>query len=1136
MSMNILATESAEVFFDRIIEINSKKSNLKEKISEIRTLLGNLFKELTKDESQVFSSIHARTLFIFDKYQVPKTVAEEVNGLRIFANKVVYGHIPEVDERDYIASIKAISQNINYFSNFGIPAELKLVFQDYQDISISKKSITPGEVIPFIKAVVISTGDIKKSSNNQNYCTLFCKSDDETGTFNATLWDIPATRKSNAPDAVTYEAIPIGKKLSEIGNLAWKYATVNFFNLKKVENTENLYTSTPETQVVLEPDYLVDASKIAECFPSNNSNPLLYLLALFVPSDTTDAIIKGTLVNDFLDELIMEPEPDLFEICNNSIKEKALTAVSLGLGDREMQELKDDIMLNHFENLQQISNELKNKDSDVQVEPTFLSEKYGLQGRLDALIEYQKDPFRKDVFELKSGKAPGYATWESHKMQVVCYNLLLNSVFSEKRTGTSSIFYSKAIKDNLRNVAHFPQLEQDVLMLRNNIVSMSYKIAQQDYSALSKLTLDEFGARPKFTDTALIDFHETLESASELEKKYFKIFVSFIFRELRTAKIGSDEGFGASSGFASLWNDSREDKSAGYGIIYDLCLEKFDKDNSVIIFKRHDESVSSFREGDIAIIYPQSENQTNPLKHQLLKGIITKIEDDILKISLRNKYINENYLKKYKKWAIEPDMFESGFNSLFQSLFNFLKAGKRIKNILLGIEQPISVSKTIEINDKINNKNLTENQEENLKKAILAKDYFLLQGPPGTGKTSLMLINLVEYIFNNSNENIAVLAFTNRAVDEISDKLTKNNFPFIRLGGANRKENYIFSNAIKDKNLGEISQLLKDNRIFVSTVSSFLTNQRDLSRFKEFGTVIIDEATQLLEPHLIGLLPAFKKFVLIGDQNQLPAVVTQKEKNCIVNEFELNSLNIVDLSQSLFERLFARCKTKNWSNAYGTLTNHYRIHQNIADLINPFYDNNLMPATKEQKSSSQKFSYQSEDKIEKLLSSSRVLFIPSRREKGSKRNTDEAIKTSAILNTIKRVYDKDFNRDTVGVITPFRAQISNIKKHIIDKEILDKVTIDTVERFQGSERDIIILSMAISHPGQLKMIQSLTFDKKIDRKLNVAISRAKKQLIILGCSHALAGSFHYRNLIEMIKQKEGYIDYQKSDEIFSVIS
>src|SRR5690606_12245245 len=90
--------------------------------------------------------------------------------------------------------------------------------------------------------------------------------------------------------------------------------------------------------------------------------------------------------------------------------------------------------------------------------------------------------------------------------------------------------------------------------------------------------------------------------------------------------------------------------------------------------------------------------------------------------------------------------------------------------------------------------------------------------------------------------------------------------------------------------------------------------------------------------------------------------------------------------------------------------------------------------------------------------------------------------------------------------------------------IMQLVDVDTVERFQGSEREVIIISLAVNHPKQMQFLESLTDDGIVDRKLNVALTRAKKQVVVIGCESVLRASSSYRDLLEYITETGGYVN------------
>jgi superfamily I DNA and/or RNA helicase len=122
---------------------------------------------------------------------------------------------------------------------------------------------------------------------------------------------------------------------------------------------------------------------------------------------------------------------------------------------------------------------------------------------------------------------------------------------------------------------------------------------------------------------------------------------------------------------------------------------------------------------------------------------------------------------------------------------------------------------------------------------------------------------------------------------------------------------------------------------------------------------------------------------------------------------------------------------------------------------------------------------------------------------------------------------------TIGVITPFRAQCSKIYEEM-NPDYRSLVNVDTVERFQGSEREIIIISFAINHVFLLKHIQSLAFSDgiAIDRKLNVALTRSRQQLIMLGVREILIASPIFSDMLKYINVLGKIIHKDNAKKIF----
>jgi DNA replication ATP-dependent helicase Dna2 len=141
---------------------------------------------------------------------------------------------------------------------------------------------------------------------------------------------------------------------------------------------------------------------------------------------------------------------------------------------------------------------------------------------------------------------------------------------------------------------------------------------------------------------------------------------------------------------------------------------------------------------------------------------------------------------------------------------------------------------------------------------------------------------------------------------------------------------------------------------------------------------------------------------------------------------------------------------------------------------------------------------------------------PARRMlKNSPGESDAIVRFLKNWLTVKEETIFDLKEDSIGIITPFRAQIALLRRAITEEwgEDGDKITIDTVERYQGSARDLIILSTSLHRESQLDSISSLD-DEGRDRKFNVALTRAREQLVVVGPSHILRRSRSYSSFID----------------------
>jgi DNA replication ATP-dependent helicase Dna2 len=468
---------------------------------------------------------------------------------------------------------------------------------------------------------------------------------------------------------------------------------------------------------------------------------------------------------------------------------------------------------------------------------------------------------------------------------------------------------------------------------------------------------------------------------------------------------------------------------------------------------------------------------------------------------------------------------DSSFLSMYRSLYQWARAPKDIRKKILGLIPPEKNKDAYQYHSD----EMTSEQNLLLNKIISSRDYFLLWGPPGTGKTSVMVKHLTRYLIRYTDEMICLVAYTNKAVDEmckaVLDALEGETDLFIRIGSSFSCDPmyrpYLLDHAMDHfSRREEILSFLKQKRIIISTVSS-LVNRTEIFHLFKMDTIIIDEASQILEPMIVGLLTQFRRFIMIGDHKQLPAVVVQDEKQTRIKSDELKASGFSNTRNSLFERLYMQALEKGWKEIIGILNQQGRMHQDIMEFSNrQFYEGRLqvIPGI-------ERLIQPSDLKIPDVIDESkwerRMVFVNTDVEEDFswKTNSHEVSSIIQLLKDIDLIYEAngmEWSTHSVGIITPYRAQISLISKHIIEslpKERAEMISIDTVERFQGGARDIIIISLCTNRMDQMERLVSLS-DEGIDRKLNVALTRARDRVFIFGNKEIMVQDENYASLID----------------------
>ena len=912
---------------------------------------------------------------------------------------------------------------------------------------------------------------------------------------------------------------------------------------------------------VLEPDYLIDVTAVSESFIGNDTLPWGYLANKLLPKPQRPALLRGTITNHFLDELIHRPEATFPELKQEIFGLNPLAFCCLS--DGEVKKLVQSLQ-RHYLNLQQLcASELQKQGierSDCQLEPSFYAPDYGVQGRLD-LLHLPANGAPADgaaptsIIELKSGSVfmPNrHKLSSSHYVQTLLYDLMVRSAFGDKTNVAGYIMYSKEEQDPLRFAPRERQRQREALAARNKILAIDYLLAgiYANSSELAARTDRLFRAMDPLRYSWVKGFtRDNLERVSRayrrlepVEQKYLGAFLGFSAREQRLAKTG-EQGVDAINGLASLWLDDPEIKVERFERLGALRLTNYDSAEAILHFERTKatDQLVKFRQGDILVLYP-TPDPADPqavLRNQVFKCTLVDIGPEAVSLRLRSRQSSDRFFRGFSEWTVEKDVLDSSFTQHYRGLFAWAESAPDSRRLWLGLTPP----RRNEPPDIPRPPGLTGQQFAIMRKILAAPDYFLLWGPPGTGKTSVMLHQLVAYLLENTEEQLLLMAYTNRAVDEICESLERIGGGFtdyLRIGSRYGTAAAYQDRLLRNQSAGlqtrrELQALLDRHRIVVGTVAS-LSGKNELFQLKRFDRLLIDEASQILEPQLVGLLTRVPKVLLIGDHRQLPAVVSQKTQEASVADPDLQALGLHSLADSLFERLFLSARRRDWDWAYDMLSHQGRMHREIMSFPSRlFYDKQLdiLPGEilhRQQQEAPLALPGTRPDALATLLGTQRLVFCETPSDTGStdfKTNAAEARKIVGLIEQFRALYTeapRPIAPGDIGIITPYRAQIACIRRELRDAGLdPEDFTVDTVERYQGGARRIILISLCTNHAVQLNSLSSLSREG-VDRKLNVAMTRAREHLVLVGNATILSHSPIYQQLLRHCREAGGYQD------------
>jgi len=541
--------------------------------------------------------------------------------------------------------------------------------------------------------------------------------------------------------------------------------------------------------------------------------------------------------------------------------------------------------------------------------------------------------------------------------------------------------------------------------------------------------------------------------------------------------------------------------------------------------KTHMDILSQLRFGSPAVLF------SNHDPSYRVEGIISYQNGNRLKINLFTEELPD--WSREGKLGVELLFDDNSYDDMQAALKQAATLkDNRLVDTLIGLREPVFAISDVTI------PNLNQSQNLAVNKILVAQDLAIVHGPPGTGKTT----TLVQAIkLTAKTEQVLVVAPSNTAVDLLSEKLASEGLNVLRIGNPARVSDKLMSltldsqmanhpymkeskklkkQASEYKNMGHkykrnfgkaereqrkalfdeaqkimrevakteefiIDDLVSKAQIITATLAG--SNHWTI-RKQKFKTVFIDEAGQALEPACWIPILKSQKVILAGDHQQLPPTI--KSDNAA-----RGGLNI-----TLLEKCIAL-----HPNAVVLLDEQYRMNQNIMQFSSKeFYGGKLRAH------SSVASELLFEDDLPFVFIDTAGCGFTEKSEGTSMANPEEA---AFVFNYITN-FLPGIEPFSVAVISPYREQIRLLKE--LFSETTDNISVNTIDSFQGQERDMVIISMTRSNPdGEIGFLADI-------RRMNVAMTRAKKKLVIVGDSSTLARLPFYTDLISYSETIGGY--------------
>ncbi|MCB9532877.1 MAG: protein kinase [Myxococcales bacterium] len=935
-----------------------------------------------------------------------------------------------------------------------------------------------------------------------------------------------AGAEAHADGAFAYAERPtsLARRVFDSLTWAWEGAEVNLFGARVIEASggRRFLAADGASVPVLAPYHPVTVTDVAKAEGvAADACATRVLVDLRRARTPSREMIVGSLAHEMLERMIEDPDrapsfDSTFEQCFPGFR---LQALSAGMRDADVPRVRDDLR-EHFVHLARWTRADSETRRGRVAEARRISSRYGLEGRIDLSVA---DDHSVRIVELKTGRTEV----AEHERQLRCYTLMWDGIAeAQHRRVDGFLLYSKTGRQKPL-VRREHAREREVVVARNHVVAMRRWFSDGD----TTFRPPEFGEHPERCNDYPCKFRRdecrtqcaTLGSASgegaldapalaahwgtaspelvRAARAYYLHFVRLIEREFRAVS----ESMGEVYRHATL-QDRVERRRALLGAE----VSRIDETARVVHLRCR--PVGVFDVGDRVVLH-RGDFDAEPA----LFGVVATRSADELAVACAGTDFAQSL--PTDGWIVDEDVLRVGFSTMHRALYALVAGGDLPR--LQQIVTPHRVAATRAPADcaapDLPCPHLNDDQRRAVAAALRDEPALLVQGPPGTGKTTV-IAEIVRALVERG-ARVLVAACTHTAVDNALERIVRAGVARVLRVGTMRDAPRTLVAALTDAGLAPANHFvdevgattptlealatrIDDARVFAATTNAcgshatFDALRRAHSNSgPPFDVVVVDEASQLTEPMTLAAVLLGVRFVLVGDEMQLPPVVTARDAASAAVGAPaplLADAGLSGLDRSLFARLMPFAP-------HVMLRTQYRMNSGVQRLPNlAFYAGKLVAADGrcDAKLPLDIAALDGLDaELRRRLDPARPSVWVATAAPGEQRTHDGEARevartTAALANALQAA--GGLRDDAIGVISPFRAQCHAIRGHLatlVSPDLAARIEVDTVERFQGREKDAILISLVSVRWSDFVMNE---------RRLNVALTRARFKTIVFG--------------------------------------